>query len=83
MDKKCTINKDPTLPVIVQGFESLTAYMTISGAVRLPALDGYIGSGACIDEFGSGNCITLESKAFGCPYEPDECSEVIYFIIYR
>ena len=76
-DQKCEINKDATLPIVVQGFESLTPYMTINGDVRLPAPDGYVGSGACIDEFGPGNCITLESNALGCPYEPDECTEVI------
>ena len=56
--------------------------MVIEGAaVRLPAAgDGYIGSGACIDQTGS-NCITLEPNALGCPYEPDECSEVAVILL--
>ena len=62
----------------------MTPYMAIDGAVRLPATsDGHVGPGACINEIGSDNCITMEINAFGCPYERDECTEVKRIFIER
>ena len=72
----CILDKDPDFPVIAQSFDSVTPNMEISGAISLPApSNGYSGPGACVEEIGS-NCITMEPSALGCPYEPDECSEV-------
>ena len=73
MSGNCGIN---TFQVILQGFESLAPNIAIGDSVTLPAPDGYFGFGTCIDGVGSNNCITLEPDALGCPYEPDECSEV-------
>ncbi len=58
-------------------FDSLGPGMAVDGAVRLPApAAGAFGAGACIDAVGATNCITLESNALGCPYQPDLCPQV-------
>ena len=58
-------------------FDALTATTALEGVVRLPARhDGYFGSGACIDDVGPDICITLETSPIGCPFEPDQCSQV-------
>ena len=59
---------------------TLGANMVREGSSRLPApLDGYFGSGACVDAVGIPHCITLETSPSGCPYQPDQCSQVEYF----
>ena len=58
-------------------FDTLATSTTLEGSVRLPAIHGgYFGSGACVDDTGSNNCITLETSPSGCPFEPDECPQV-------
>ena len=48
------------------------------GNVTLSApAEGYSGPGACINEIGPNNCITLETNPVGCPFEPQECDDVI------
>ena len=62
-------------------FDSLAATAALEGSVRLPARHaGYFGSGACVDDAGPDTCITIETSPSGCPFEPDQCSQVKYEI---
>ena len=78
-DEKCRLDK-PTGDVISlqYHFDTLAPNIQTIGSVRLPApSDGYSGPGACVDEIGPNNCITLETNPAGCPYEPQHCDDVI------